>query len=129
MLRMKGLVKPVSAPLTTGTRKLPAASRFWTSCETKNFRNSTASFGEPLVTSQPVIPPSVSLASPLPPDVREIEPAELVVAETDLVGRQHALELVDVADGERHRRFAVAEITDRLLVLETEKAVLEGLQI
>ena len=49
-------------------RKLPAASRFWTSCEMKNLRNSTASFGAPLVTSQPLMPPSVSLGSPLPPE-------------------------------------------------------------
>ncbi len=35
----------------------------------KNLRNSTASFGEPLVTSQPLRPPSVSEGSPLPPAV------------------------------------------------------------
>ena len=42
-------------------------ARVCTSFEMKNFRKSTASFGAPLVTSQPLMPPSVSVGSPLPP--------------------------------------------------------------
>jgi hypothetical protein len=63
---MKPLLMPASAPFTTGTRKLPAASRVCTSLEMKNLRKSVASFGEPLVISQPVMPPSVSVGAPLP---------------------------------------------------------------
>jgi len=47
----------------------------------KNLRKSTASFGAPLVMSQPVMPPSVSVGSPSPPGHDgKIEPADLVLA-------------------------------------------------
>src|SRR3954470_12306818 len=37
--------------------------------------------------------------------------------------------MIDRADRERHRRLAVAEIADRLRVLETQEAILEWLEI
>ena len=60
---------------------------------------------------------------------REVEPADLVFAETDLVGGERALQMIDGADRKRHRGLAVAEIADRLRILEAEEAVLERLQI
>src|ERR1700737_3242399 len=47
----------------------------------------------------------------------KIKPADFIVAETDLVGGEHALLLIDGADGEHHRALAIAEIADRLRVL------------
>src|SRR6266567_7451729 len=43
---------------------------------------------------------------------RKVEPADLVLGQTDLVGGERALQIVDRADGERHRGLAVAEIAD-----------------
>src|SRR5206468_7646962 len=60
---------------------------------------------------------------------RKIEPADLVFAQSDLVGGERALQIIDATDRERHRRLAITEIADGLRVLETEKTVLERLEI
>src|SRR6185312_12938240 len=60
---------------------------------------------------------------------RKIEPAELVVGKTDLVGGERALGVIERRDGQDHRGLAVTEIADRLRILEAEEAVLERLQI
>ena len=113
-----------------GYRSRVAAASRWSSGREKNFRKSTASLGEPFVTSQPLRPPSVSEAAPLPPGVvgNGNQPS-WSSGEALLVRRVRAHAVEHEVALQVHRPLAVAELARRLRKRDAEEARLKRLEV